>query len=139
MKKIFLFTICFIIFSCTSANTIKEENMNFSSCPNTPNCVISNIEDKDHYIEALSFKEENLEAINKKLVGVIKSLGGDVVENTGDYIKANFYSKFFKFEDIAQFRIDMKEGKIYVKSAAQTGWYDFGVNRKRIEQIRKEL
>ncbi|MBC2851556.1 DUF1499 domain-containing protein [Cetobacterium sp. 8H] len=139
MKKIILFLICILIFSCSSASNLKEGDMKFSSCPNTPNCVISDIEDKDHYIEPLSFKEQSLESINKKLVEVLKGLGGEVVENKGDYVKANFKSKFFKFEDIAEFNIDLSNKKIYVRSAAQTGWYDFGVNRKRMEKIREKL
>nr|WP_307775608.1 DUF1499 domain-containing protein [uncultured Cetobacterium sp.] len=114
-----------------------SEGMNLEKCPDSPNCVITDKSDKKHYIEPISFKSANLMLVNKKLVDILKELGGDVVENNGEYIKVVFSTKVFKFKDIAEFKISLKDQKIYLRSAAQSGWYDFGVNRKRIEKIRE--
>ncbi|MBC2855055.1 DUF1499 domain-containing protein [Cetobacterium sp. 2A] len=107
-----------------------------SPCPNSPNCVISDESDTKHYIEPIKFQNQNIESVNKALVQAIKSLDGEIIENKDNYIKAKFQSKFFKFEDDAEFYIDKEKKVIEVRSAAQSGWYDFNVNRKRIEKIR---
>lgn len=107
-----------------------------SPCPKSPNCVISDESDTKHYIAPIEFKGHNIKAVNKSLVQAIKSLDGEIVENKDNYIKAKFYSKFLKFEDDTEFYIDKEKNVIEVRSAAQSGWYDFNVNRKRIEKLR---
>lgn len=42
------------------------------------------------------------------------------------------------FIDDVQFLADEKAGVIHVRSASRIGYWDLGVNRKRIENIRKE-
>ncbi|MGL5356649.1 MAG: DUF1499 domain-containing protein, partial [Cetobacterium sp.] len=131
MKKnlIILFTLCFSII-------IAKENDDFmlKECPKSPNCVSSGSKDAKHYIEPIAI--HNPVNIKKKLIYVIEQLGGAILIDKENYLKASFKSKFFGFEDIADFEIIEDEKIINVKSAAETGWYDFGVNRKRIEKIK---
>ncbi len=124
MKKIIFGTFMSIFLSCSALE--DKTNLFFAPCPNSPNCSI----------QTISFHENNLESIKKKIISNIIFLKGLVVVNQDEYIKSSFKSKFFKFEDITEFHIDMQNKIIYVKSAAQTGWYDFGVNSKRIEKLR---
>ncbi|WP_432204938.1 DUF1499 domain-containing protein [Cetobacterium somerae] len=107
-------------------------------CPKSPNCVSSFSQNKSHYIKPIEIVG-NVNEAREKLIQILKNLHGEILQENKDYIKVAFYSKFFKFEDIAEFQIDSNKKIINVRSAAQTGWYDFGVNRKRIEKIRQEL
>ena len=58
------------------------------------------------------------------------------------YIRVEFISKVFRFIDDLEFyfpNTKSKEMTIHVRSASRVGHSDFGVNRKRIEQIRSKF
>ena len=52
-----------------------------------------------------------------------------------DAIDVEFRSALLGFVDDVAFRFD-SPGAIQLRSASRTGYYDFGVNRARIELIR---
>ncbi|MGL6064386.1 MAG: DUF1499 domain-containing protein [Fusobacteriaceae bacterium] len=123
MKKIILGVFMSIFVSCSSVES--KSNIFFSPCPKSPNCSI----------QSMTFQEYNLEIVKNKIISNITKLGGAIVINQNEYINSSFKSNFFKFEDITEFHIDMVNKTIHIKSAAQSGWYDFGVNSKRIEKL----
>jgi uncharacterized protein (DUF1499 family) len=105
-------------------------------CPSTPNCVSSQSSDKAHAIEPLLFTGTVSEA-HAALNSIILSMKrAQIVTETDDYIHAEFTSAIFRFVDDTEFWIDQKEKVIQVRSAARLGSSDFGVNRKRLEEIR---
>ena len=104
-------------------------------CPDSPNCV-SSLAGDAHYIEPLRFRGAAEEA-KKRLVEVLRSLPrARIVEEKPGYVHAVFVSALFGFEDHAEFAFDGEAGLIHVRSAAKSGWWDFGVNRERMEKIR---
>lgn len=70
------------------------------------------------------------------LQAVIETSGGTVEEAGATYLRATFRSAVFRFVDVMECRLDIKTQTIHIRSAARTGYYDFGVNRKRVEQLR---
>ena len=60
-----------------------------------------------------------------------------VVEQQERYLRAEFTSLVFRFVDDVEFLIG--ERQIDVRSASRIGHSDFGVNRKRIEHLRRRL
>ncbi len=54
-----------------------------------------------------------------------------------NYIHAEFTSAVWRFVDDAEFYFDDAAKVIHLRSASRLGKSDFGVNRKRIEEIRK--
>jgi len=105
-------------------------------CPSTPNCVSSQSSDKAHAIEPLLFTGTVSEA-HAALNSIILSMKrAQIVTETDDYIHAEFTSAIFRFVDDTEFWIDQKEKVIQVRSAARLGSSDFGVNRKRLEEVR---
>jgi uncharacterized protein (DUF1499 family) len=62
-----------------------------------------------------------------------------VVTEQADYIHAEFASAVFGFVDDVEFRVDAAAHLIHVRSAARTGYFDLGVNRRRVEDIRGKL
>lgn len=129
-----------VIFACYFSVLLGggEKEVMLKECPSTPNCVSSESRDKKHYIEPISIADKEGD-IKEKLIKVIEEFQGKILEEKGNFLKVAFYSKFFKFEDIADFEIEGDKKVINIRSAAQVGWYDFGVNRKRMENIRKAL
>jgi uncharacterized protein (DUF1499 family) len=62
-----------------------------------------------------------------------------VVTVKDNYIHAEFHSRLFGFVDDVEFSFDDDQKTIHLRSASRTGYYDFGVNRKRMERIRAKF
>ena len=65
--------------------------------------------------------------------------GTRVVSIEKNYIHAEFVSSLFRFVDDVEFYLNDAAKVIHVKSASRTGYFDFGVNRRRVELIRKKF
>lgn len=75
-----------------------------------------------------------------ELLGVLNSFNRvRIVEIEEDYIHAEFVSFIFRFVDDVEFYFDNAKKLIQVRSASRTGYSDLGVNRRRIEEIRKQF
>ena len=65
---------------------------------------------------------------------IINDMGGEIIKTSPGYIHAIFTSWLFKFVD--DFEIKINDREVIIRSASRTGYYDFGVNRRRVEQLR---
>ncbi len=122
--------------------TLGIENGKLKECPDTPNCVNSQIQDKKHFIDPVIIKATSLEAKNYILEVLEEQKQSKVVVVESDYIRAEFVSKVFRFVDDVEFYFpesDSKELQIHVRSASRIGYSDLGVNRKRIENFRSRI
>ena len=63
--------------------------------------------------------------------------GCTITKDEPAHIHAEFRSAFFRFVDDVTFIFDDDARLIHFRSASRTGYYDFGVNRKRMEKISK--
>ena len=63
--------------------------------------------------------------------------GATVIEEKPNYLYAEFRTKLLGFVDDVEFLLG--DGVIHVRSASRLGRRDFGVNRRRIESLRKIL
>ena len=105
-------------------------------CEKKPNCVSSKDQRKDFFIEPIDIIGSEEEA-KKRLKSIVKGLPRtNIVEESESYIHSEFTSSLFRFVDDVEFLFDMEDQKIHVRSASRTGYGDWGVNRKRVEQIR---
>ena len=62
-----------------------------------------------------------------------------VSADNSDNIHAECKSMFFRFVDDLTLHLTPSNGIIHIRSAARTGYSDFGVNRRRVESLRKKL
>lgn len=128
-------------FSGTRPNTLGVKDGKLASCPSTPNCVSSQAPDADaeHRVAPLLYQGTPAEAI-AKLKSVIQNMERTAIVNeTEDYLYAEFTSGLMGFVDDVEFYLDAAEGVIQVRSASRLGQSDLGVNRKRIEEIRAKF
>jgi uncharacterized protein (DUF1499 family) len=110
-----------------------------SKCPRSPNCVSSQADDKRHAIEPFRYQEALTEA-RGRLVVILKAMPrSNVVTVHEDYVHAEFRSRLFGFVDDLEFSLDEDRKIIDLRSASRTGYYDFGMNRKRMERIRSQF
>lgn len=76
----------------------------------------------------------------RRLRSVVETLAGaQVIEARDDYLYVQFTTRWLKFVDDAEFWFDPAAGVVQVRSASRIGRKDFGVNRARIEVIRRLL
>ena len=109
-----------------------------SGCPDTPNCVSSKSPDEAHRIASLQVglaHEGVVDCLRAIVSGMdrVTILGADQ-EN----ISAEFRS-LLGFVDDVEFQLDRENGAIQMRSASRVGYWDFGVNRRRLEGIRKRF
>lgn len=58
---------------------------------------------------------------------------------TETYLHAVCRTRFLRFRDDLEFRYSAAENVVHVGSASRWGIFDFGVNRRRVERVRKGL
>ncbi len=139
MKTFFALSFTILIVGCAGSRPARMgiTDGKFIPCPDSPNCVSSQSTDQSHAIEPLSYKGAPTEA-RARLLAVIKGMKrSNIVTEQALYIHAEFTSAVFRFVDDAEFYIDDAQKVIHIRSAARLGYYDFGVNRKRMETIRQ--
>ena len=109
-----------------------------SNCPNKPNCVCSeHKDDTSHYIDPIIIPQ-NITFDNFSLLkNVIQDMGGNVQVESDNYLAATFTSAIFKFVDDLEIRIDSTQEVIHIRSASRVGYSDMGVNKKRMELLKK--
>jgi uncharacterized protein (DUF1499 family) len=107
----------------------------------TPNSVSSQADaaDREHYIAPIPFKGDALAAMGAVRKAVESMDGATVVRHEGNYLYAEFRTKVMRFVDDVEFVFDDKAGLIHVRSASRLGRRDFGVNRARVESIRRRI
>jgi uncharacterized protein (DUF1499 family) len=112
-----------------------QEKGKLASCPGSPNCVSTESEDPSHSIAPLIFKSSPDKAFDC-LKGIVRTRErARVVAERPGYIHAEFSSRL-GFVDDVEFSLDRRHSVIRMRSASRSGYFDFGVNRKRLEEIR---
>jgi uncharacterized protein (DUF1499 family) len=108
-----------------------------AACPPRPNCVSSVASDDDHRVAPLPMTGDATAAMLYVADVVRGEPGASVVTQRPEYLHAEFTSAVFGFVDDVEFHA--RAGRIDVRSASRLGYYDFGVNRRRIEHLRVAL
>ena len=105
--------------------------------PSSPNCVSTYASTKLHSIQPLVFDGNPDQALAKvrKIISTMR--GTTLVETKSDYLYVEFRSQIFRFVDDVEFYLDADANQIHFRSASRTGHSDIGVNRTRMERIRK--
>jgi len=107
--------------------------------PRSPNAVSSQAEDVQHRIAPLSYQTTPAQAM-EVLVRIIEATPRTlIVTRNADYLYAEYESALLGFVDDVEFYFEPGARLVQVRSASRLGHSDFGVNRARIEEIRRKL
>lgn len=108
-------------------------------CPATPNCVSSDSRDTEHQVAPFTIKASAAEvwSVARKLIAELPRT--QIVSATPEYIHAECRSALFGFVDDLELHLRPADRTIAIRSAARSGYYDFGVNRQRVEDLRSTL
>ena len=126
-----ILAILFLLYHSTGAS-----QMSLPACPDSPNCVSSQSAGKAHYIKPFSYADTSQQAWQRLQAAALAGKRVTLIKGTGDYLHVEARSLIFRFTDDVEFLLVDKDKLIHVRSASRTGHSDFGVNRRRIEQIR---
>ena len=105
-------------------------------CPSSPNCVSSQSRDPEHAIAPFSYTASTPRAMANLKKVILRMKRSKIVEERDSYIHAEFTSAVWRFVDDVEFYFDEGAKVIHVRSASRLGKSDFGVNRKRVDEIR---
>jgi uncharacterized protein (DUF1499 family) len=108
-----------------------------SPCPNKPNCVCSNAspENKPAYMTPLKLDTDPM----PEILQLVRTLKWTVNEHSENYIHAIAQSGLFKFKDDIEFLYLKDQKTLHFRSASRSGYWDMGVNRKRMVDFFKKL
>jgi uncharacterized protein (DUF1499 family) len=129
----------FMITGCAAARSEDGGSSHLLSCPESPNCVSTEAQDDRHKIDAFHLKEDfikNWLEIQRVVSALPRSA---VVKADATCLHATFKSRVLRFVDDLELFLNPSNGIISIRSAARIGYWDFGVNRRRVEQLRIEL
>ena len=132
--------VVFALTACSSnqVSTGLVDNR-FAACPDSPNCVSSDATDEAHRVEPFRLTALPKTAWHGLQNVVAAQARIKLVEVTESYLHIEVRSAVMQFVDDTEFNLRATESIIAVRSAARTGYSDCGVNRDRIEDIRKAL
>jgi uncharacterized protein (DUF1499 family) len=80
----------------------------------------------------------SLEQARQRLLSALRAFERvEIVEEGPDSIHAEFRSRLLRFVDDVELVVDDQAKLIHFRSASRTGRYDWGVNRQRMEKLRR--
>ncbi|KAA0955168.1 DUF1499 domain-containing protein [Planococcus sp. ANT_H30] len=121
-------------------NSVKpklgEKNGRLKEMPSSPNAVSSQTTAKDKHVPAWPYNGSKNDA-KKSLIGMLKGYeGAEIRQNDENYVYVVVTSKALKFKDDIEFLFNDATQRIEFRSASRVGYSDWGVNRKRYDDMR---
>ncbi|MCP5514105.1 MAG: DUF1499 domain-containing protein [Spirochaetales bacterium] len=129
--------------SSMDGNKKASETGILPPCPLTPNCVSSQSKDSVQYIKPIRYSGMTSDEAFNKMVRLLENEKRARIvkadKGINGYIHAEFRTLVFRFTDDVEFIFPPDENIIDVRSASRLGISDLGVNRRRVEHIRKSF
>jgi uncharacterized protein (DUF1499 family) len=129
------------LFSCSGMrpNNLGVKDARLAACPASPNCVSCDDTDAGHAISALQLRlpSENAWRALRSTVAALPRTR--IITETDEYLHADCSSAVFGFVDDLELHLRPAQNSIAVHSAARLGRSDFGINRRRVENLRSVL
>lgn len=114
---------------------LQMQNHRLAPCPSSPNCVSSLRDSEKHAIAPYRYEKTLAEA-----KAVLKQVFGELsrttlVQEKEVSLHYEVRSFLFRFVDDVDILFDDATKTIHFRSASRVGYSDFGVNRKRMEEV----
>lgn len=107
-----------------------------SPCPSSPNCVSTQATDEGHAIAPYRYRKSRAEAKEALKAAIATIPRTKLVEEDDAYLHYEFTSLLLRFVDDVEFLFDDESKTLHFRSASRVGYGDFGVNRRRMEELR---
>lgn len=145
LKPLCAALLAFSVSSCatTSSNQQVDNNGRLAACSPAPHCVSSDIangaEKTARYIKPLEINGLPNVAWDAAVDAILASDNASIAGQRAGYLHAEIVSPWKVYTDDLELRLDQSQRFIHVRSSSRIGYYDFGVNRERVEALRTAL
>ena len=121
--------------ACAGVENIGMTEGKLAPCPDSPNCVSTQSEEKGHAMKPLPYLQTR-EASREKILSILKDMKRtEIVKLTESYIHVECRTALLRFVDDVEFFLDETIRVVHFRSASRVGYYDFGLNRRRMKRI----
>lgn len=121
--------------ACAGVENIGMTEGKLAPCPDSPNCVSTQSEEKGHAMKPLPYLQTR-EASREKILSILKDMKRtEIVKLTDSYIHVECRTALLHFTDDVAFFLDDTTRVVHFRSASRVGYYDFGLNRRRMKRI----
>ncbi len=116
------------------------ENQKLKPCPESPNCIVSQYpSDTQHFLEPWHYSVSHKRFREKLLELLQETKRVHIEKQSEEYVHATFKIPVFGFVDDVEFYLPKIEQVVHYRSASRVGHSDLGVNKRRMDNIRKTL
>ena len=110
------------------------------ACPSSPNCVCSEMTpESPAFIEPWSIPHEVAPEVAFEALAGLVSERASIESREPLYLHAVFKTRWLRFRDDFEARLDPEARVIHVRSASRLGHSDLGANRARVNKLRAAL
>ncbi|MCG9683716.1 DUF1499 domain-containing protein [Vibrio sp. Isolate23] len=135
MKKAALLSITLLGLTACSQGVTTMTDRSQLPCGDKPNCVSTQDTREEYNLAPFTLTESaNIDAIEQV---ALELPGAKTAVKEGNYLRIECTSKIMRFVDDLELKIEANQ--LIVRSESRVGYSDFGVNRKRAEQLREAL
>jgi len=136
-----LFLALMVLTACQNGNrpVTGLVDAQLAPCPASPNCVSSDTDNAEQHVQPFALARSPQDAWALLIDQVSRLPRSTIVTQEPRYLHVECRSRLFGFVDDLEFHLRPVEQVIAVRSAARTGYADFGVNRERVEGLRQAL
>ena len=119
--------------------TLGPSEAGLAPCPASPNCVSTASGDERHAVDAFVLARPVPEVWEAVELAVASLPGSVVVTSATGYLHAECTSSLMRYVDDLEVWAPPDARQLQVRSASRVGYSDMGVNRKRVEELRRQL
>ena len=122
--------------SASKQSTLGITDRKLSDLPESPNAVSTQTIDESRRLPSLDFSTIPLDKVITAVAYSIESMPrSQIIDQTENYIHAEFRSLIFRFADDVEFFLDSKSSQIHFRSASRIGHSDLGANSRRMQKL----
>lgn len=110
----------------TRPNSVSSQTVMYANQPTANHAAIAPI----------AFHGDGAQAMRRLAALLQATPNMRIVQDDGDYLRAEAHSDLLHFVDDVEFWLDPTHGVVQVRSASRLGYSDRGVNRQRVEALR---
>ena len=132
-----------LMVSCAGPAT-GFDGSRLGDCPASPNCVCSEMDpdkdpDKGAHVAPFAIPEGVAPATAFEALAGLVSEKAAIETREAGYLHAVYTTRWLRFRDDFEARLDAEAGVIHVRSASRLGYSDLGMNERRVNNLRKRL
>lgn len=109
-------------------------------CPSSPNCVCSEMDpEKGAHVPPFAIPEGISPADAFEALAGLVSERATLETREPGYFHAVYKTRWLRFRDDFEARLDAEAGVIHVRSASRLGYSDLGMNARRVKNLRERF